>query len=60
MKQVMDNFDRHTQQRFHEYEQRMIKNRKECKEQCEQNIQKLILKEKIQKRIKRKVLGITN
>ncbi|CAD51284.1 rifin [Plasmodium falciparum NF54] len=54
MKQVMDNFDRHTQQRFHEYEQRMIKNRKECKEQCEQNIQKLILKEKIQKELKEK------
>ncbi|ETW14948.1 hypothetical protein PFFVO_06142 [Plasmodium falciparum Vietnam Oak-Knoll (FVO)] len=58
MKQVMDNFDRHTQQRFHEYEQRMIKNRKECKEQCEQNIQKLILKEKIQKELKEKLSAL--
>ncbi|EUT88195.1 hypothetical protein PFAG_01655 [Plasmodium falciparum Santa Lucia] len=58
MKQVMDNFDRHTQQRFHEYEQRMIKNRKECKEQCEQNIQKLILKEKIQKELKKKLSAL--
>ncbi|KNC35206.1 rifin [Plasmodium falciparum RAJ116] len=54
MKQVMDDFDRQTQQRFHEYEQRMIKNRKECKEQCEKDIQKLILKEKIQKELKEK------
>ncbi|ETW58188.1 hypothetical protein PFMC_05915 [Plasmodium falciparum CAMP/Malaysia] len=54
MKQVMDNFHHQTQQRFHEYEQRLIKNRKECKEQCEQNIQKLILKEKVEKELKEK------
>ncbi|ETW47996.1 hypothetical protein PFMALIP_03955 [Plasmodium falciparum MaliPS096_E11] len=58
MKQVMDNFHRHTEQRFHEYEQRLIKNRKECKEQCEQNIQKLILKEKIQKELKEKLSAL--
>lgn len=58
MKQVMDNFHRHTEQRFHEYEQRLIKNRKECKEQCEQNIQKLILKEKIEKELKEKLSAL--
>ncbi|ETW31237.1 hypothetical protein PFFCH_01331 [Plasmodium falciparum FCH/4] len=58
MKQVMDNFDRHTQQRFHEYEQRMIKNREKCKEQCEKDIQKLILKEKIQKELTEKLSAL--
>lgn len=58
MKQVMDNFHHQTQQRFHEYEQRMIKNRKECKEQCEQDIQKLILKEKIQKELTQKLSAL--
>ncbi|EUT70325.1 hypothetical protein PFAG_06077 [Plasmodium falciparum Santa Lucia] len=58
MKQVMDNFDRHTQQRFHEYEQRMIKNRKQCKEQCEKDIQKIILKEKIQKELREKLSAL--
>ncbi|EUT91701.1 hypothetical protein PFAG_00691 [Plasmodium falciparum Santa Lucia] len=58
MKQVMDNFHRHTEQRFHEYEERMIKNRKECKEQCEQDIQKLILKEKIQKELTEKLSAL--
>ncbi|SCM18878.1 PIR protein, putative [Plasmodium sp.] len=58
MKQVMDDFDRQTQQRFHEYEERMIKNRKECKEQCEKDIQKLILKEKIQKELTEKLSAL--
>ncbi|SOS77986.1 rifin [Plasmodium sp. gorilla clade G1] len=58
MKQVMDNFDHHTQQRFHEYEQRMIKNRKQCKEQCEKDIQKIILKEKIQKELTEKLSAL--
>ncbi|KNG74416.1 rifin [Plasmodium falciparum IGH-CR14] len=35
MKQVMDNFHHQTQQRFHQYEERMIKNRKQCKEQSD-------------------------
>ncbi|MBZ2160253.1 hypothetical protein K1I93_09355, partial [Streptococcus australis] len=50
----MDDFHHQTQKRFHEYEQRLIKNRKECKEQCEQNIQKLILKEKVEKELTEK------
>ncbi|SOS76769.1 PIR protein, putative [Plasmodium sp. gorilla clade G1] len=58
MKQVMDNFHHQTQQRFHEYEQHMIKNRKQCKEQCEKDIQKIILKEKIQKELTQKLSAL--
>ncbi|ETW15137.1 hypothetical protein PFFVO_05948 [Plasmodium falciparum Vietnam Oak-Knoll (FVO)] len=58
MKQVMDDFHHQTQKRFHEYEERMIKNRKECKEQCEKDIQKLILKEKIQKELTQKLSAL--
>lgn len=58
MKQVMDNFHHQTQQRFHEYEQRTIKNREKCKEQCEQDIQKLILQEKIQKELTEKLSAL--
>ncbi|EWC78509.1 hypothetical protein C923_00829 [Plasmodium falciparum UGT5.1] len=58
MKQVMDNFHHQTQQRFHEHEERTIKNREKCKEQCEQDIQKLILKEKIQKELTEKLSAL--
>ncbi|EUR68153.1 hypothetical protein PFBG_04118 [Plasmodium falciparum 7G8] len=58
MKQVMDNFHHQTQQRFHQYEERMIKNRKQCKEQCEKDIQKLILKEKVEKELKEKLSAL--
>ncbi|KNC35090.1 rifin [Plasmodium falciparum RAJ116] len=49
MKSVKENFDRQTSQRFEEYEKRMIKNRKRCKEQCDKDIQKIILKDKMEK-----------
>ncbi|ETW41860.1 hypothetical protein PFNF135_03788 [Plasmodium falciparum NF135/5.C10] len=49
MKSVKENFDRQTSQRFEEYEERMIKNRKRCKEQCDKDIKKIIVKDKIEK-----------
>ncbi|SOS80842.1 PIR protein, putative [Plasmodium sp. gorilla clade G1] len=55
MKSVKENFDRQTSQRFEEYEERMIKNRKKCKEQCDKDIQEIILKDKIQKSLSEKV-----
>ncbi|SOS76763.1 PIR protein [Plasmodium sp. gorilla clade G1] len=58
MKQIMDNFHHQTQQRFHEHEERTIKNREKCKEQCEKDIQKLILKEKIQKELTEKLSAL--
>ncbi|CDO61529.1 rifin [Plasmodium reichenowi] len=51
MKKVMDNFNKQTQQRFHEYEERMIKNRQNCKEKCDKDIQKIILKDKLEKQM---------
>ncbi|SOS78618.1 rifin [Plasmodium sp. gorilla clade G1] len=55
MKSVKDNFDRQTSQRFEEYEQRMITNRKKYKEQCEKDIQQIILKDKKKKSLEEKV-----
>ncbi|SOS81738.1 PIR protein, putative [Plasmodium sp.] len=55
MKSVKDNFDRQTSQRFEEYEQRMITNRKKYKEQCEKDIQRIILKDKREKSLAEKV-----
>ncbi|SOV83990.1 rifin PIR protein, putative [Plasmodium reichenowi] len=49
MKEVMENFNKQTQQRFHEYDDRMNEKRKECKEQCDKEIQKIILKDKLEK-----------
>ncbi|ETW45246.1 hypothetical protein PFNF135_00168 [Plasmodium falciparum NF135/5.C10] len=55
MKSVKENFDRQTSQRFEEYEERLMKNRKKCKEQCDKDIQKIILKDKMEKSLAEKV-----
>ncbi|SOV74857.1 rifin PIR protein, putative [Plasmodium reichenowi] len=51
MKEVMENFDRQTSQRFHEYDERMKTTRQKCKEQCDKEIQKIILKDKLEKQM---------
>ncbi|CDO61789.1 rifin [Plasmodium reichenowi] len=51
MKEVMDNFNKQTQQRFEEYDDRMVKKRKRCKEQCNKVMQKIILKDKLEKEL---------
>ncbi|ETW19992.1 hypothetical protein PFFVO_00893 [Plasmodium falciparum Vietnam Oak-Knoll (FVO)] len=51
MKEVMENYNRQASERFKEYDERMNKNRKKCKEQCDKEIQKIILKEKIEKEL---------
>ncbi|SOV83859.1 rifin PIR protein, putative [Plasmodium reichenowi] len=51
MKEVMDNFNKQTQERFEEYNEHMIKNRQKCKEQCDKEIQKIILKDKLEKEL---------
>ncbi|SOV84227.1 rifin PIR protein, putative [Plasmodium reichenowi] len=51
MKYVMDNFNKQTQQRFHEYDERMKTTRQKCKEQCNKEIQKIILKDKLEKEL---------
>ncbi|SOV83923.1 rifin PIR protein, putative [Plasmodium reichenowi] len=51
MKKVMENFSKQTQQRFHEYDERMKITRQKCKEQCDKEIQKIILKDKLEKEL---------
>ncbi|KYN93014.1 rifin, partial [Plasmodium reichenowi] len=51
MKSVMDNFNRQTQQRFHEYDDRMVEKRKLCKDKCDKEIEKIILKDKLEKEL---------
>ncbi|SOV75749.1 rifin PIR protein, putative [Plasmodium reichenowi] len=51
MKSVMENFNKQTQQRFHEYDDRMVEKRMQCKDKCEKEIQKIILKDKLEKQM---------
>ncbi|KNG75237.1 rifin [Plasmodium falciparum IGH-CR14] len=51
MKEVMDNFNKQTQQRFHEYDERMKTTRQKCKDRCDKEIQKIILKDKLEKQM---------
>ncbi|SOS81736.1 PIR protein [Plasmodium sp.] len=51
MKKVFHDFDRQTSQRFKEYNERVLEKRKKCKEQCDKDIQKIILKDKIEKQM---------
>ncbi|SOS81719.1 PIR protein, putative [Plasmodium sp.] len=51
MKKLMENFDRQISQRFHEYDEHMKDKRQKCKEQCNKDIQKIILQDKIEKEL---------
>ncbi|SOV84187.1 rifin PIR protein, putative [Plasmodium reichenowi] len=51
MKEVMENYNRQTSKRFEEYNERMNKNRQKCKEQCDRDIQNIILKDKLEKQM---------
>ncbi|SOV83871.1 rifin PIR protein, putative [Plasmodium reichenowi] len=51
MKKVMQQFEDRTSQRFHEYDDRVVEKRKRCKDQCDKEIQKIILKDKLEKQI---------
>ncbi|ETW32853.1 hypothetical protein PFTANZ_06428 [Plasmodium falciparum Tanzania (2000708)] len=51
MKRVMQQFVDRTTQRFHEYDERMKTTRQKCKEQCNKEIQKIILKDKLEKQM---------
>ncbi|SPJ09509.1 rifin PIR protein,putative [Plasmodium sp. DRC-Itaito] len=51
MKEVMQQFHDRTSQRFHEYDERMKTTRQKCKEQCDKQIQKIILKDKLEKEL---------
>ncbi|KOB86531.1 hypothetical protein PFDG_02024 [Plasmodium falciparum Dd2] len=51
MKAVMQGFDRQTSQRFEEYNERLLENKQKCREQCDKEIQKIILKDKLEKEL---------
>ncbi|CZT98662.1 rifin [Plasmodium falciparum NF54] len=51
MKRVMQQFEDRTSQRFHEYDERMQSKRMQCKDRCDKEIQKIILKDKIEKEL---------
>ncbi|ETW33061.1 hypothetical protein PFTANZ_06216 [Plasmodium falciparum Tanzania (2000708)] len=55
MKKIMENFDRQTSQRFHEYDDRMKTTRQKCKDKCDKEIQKIILKYKLEKQMKQEL-----
>ncbi|CDO63777.1 rifin [Plasmodium reichenowi] len=55
MKSVMENFNKQTQQRFHEYDERMKNTRQKCKDQCDKEIQKIILKDKLEKQMEQQL-----
>ncbi|SOS81798.1 PIR protein, putative [Plasmodium sp.] len=54
MKKVMQQFHDRTTQRFQEYDERMQNTRQECKDQCDKDIQKIILKDKLEKELTEK------
>ncbi|ETW45075.1 hypothetical protein PFNF135_00404 [Plasmodium falciparum NF135/5.C10] len=58
MKEVMQQFEVRTSQRFHEYDERMQSKRMQCKEQCDKEIQKIILKDKLEKELNEKFLTL--
>ncbi|SPJ08438.1 rifin PIR protein,putative [Plasmodium sp. DRC-Itaito] len=51
MREVIDNFNKQTEQRFHEYDERMKTTRQKCKDRCDKEIQKIILKDKLEKEL---------
>ncbi|SOS77581.1 PIR protein, putative [Plasmodium sp. gorilla clade G1] len=55
MKAVMENFNKQTQQRFEEYDERIQSKRKQCNGKCDKEIQKIILKNKLEKQMAEKL-----
>ncbi|SPJ12403.1 rifin PIR protein,putative [Plasmodium sp. DRC-Itaito] len=51
MKKVMQQFEDRTTQRLRDYDNRMKTARQKCKEQCDKEIQKIILKDKLEKEL---------
>ncbi|KYN93023.1 rifin [Plasmodium reichenowi] len=51
MKKVMQQFDDRISQRFKEYNERMKTTRQKCKDKCDKEVQKIILKDKLEKEL---------
>ncbi|SOS77884.1 PIR protein, putative [Plasmodium sp. gorilla clade G1] len=58
MKNLMENFNKQTQQRFHEYDEHINDKRQKCKEQREKDIKNIILKDKIEKELTEKLSAL--
>ncbi|KOB85271.1 hypothetical protein PFDG_00707 [Plasmodium falciparum Dd2] len=58
MKEVMQQFDRQSSQRFLEYDEHMQEKRRKCKEHCDKDIQKIILKDRIEKELAEKFVTL--
>ncbi|SOS77882.1 PIR protein, putative [Plasmodium sp. gorilla clade G1] len=54
MKSVMENYNRQTFDRFKEYDERIQDKRQKCKERCDKEIQKIVLKDKLEKELTQK------
>ncbi|EUT90281.1 hypothetical protein PFAG_01213, partial [Plasmodium falciparum Santa Lucia] len=54
MKRIMQQFHDRTTQRFQEYDERLQEKRQICKDKCDKEIQKIILKDKIEKELTEK------
>ncbi|EWC75633.1 surface antigen [Plasmodium falciparum UGT5.1] len=54
MKKVMQQFHDRTTQRFQEYDERLQEKRQICKDTCDKEIQKIILKDKLEKELTEK------
>ncbi|KNG75536.1 rifin [Plasmodium falciparum IGH-CR14] len=58
MKNLMENFSKQAQQRFNEYDEHMNEKLQTCKEQCDKDMQKIILKDKIEKELTEKLSAL--
>ncbi|CDO61644.1 rifin [Plasmodium reichenowi] len=58
MKEVMDNFNKQTQQRLRDYDDRMKTTRQKCKDRCDKEIQKIILKDKLEKQMEQQLITL--
>ncbi|KOB88496.1 hypothetical protein PFDG_02505 [Plasmodium falciparum Dd2] len=58
MKEVMQQFDRQSSQRFLEYDEHMQEKRRKCKDKCDKEIQKIILKDRIEKELAQELITL--
>ncbi|ETW63485.1 hypothetical protein PFMC_00632, partial [Plasmodium falciparum CAMP/Malaysia] len=58
MKRVMQQFHDRTTQRFQEYDERLQEKRQICKDTCDKEIQKIILKDKLEKELTEKFVAL--
>ncbi|EUR82666.1 hypothetical protein PFBG_00011 [Plasmodium falciparum 7G8] len=58
MKRVMQQFHDRTKQRFQEYDEMLQEKRQICKDTCDKEIQKIILKDKIEKELTEKFVAL--